>query len=70
MKDVYKLFLILMLLTSCAQDENIETRESNHPINMELKREAKDVFGDKLESERSYQSFSSNVLFIKLMLKI
>ncbi|QHH95820.1 hypothetical protein FPL18_19265 [Acinetobacter gyllenbergii] len=66
MKNIYKSFLIIVLLTSCAQDENVEIGRSNHPINMELKREAKDIFGDKLESERSYQSFSSNDVVYKI----
>ncbi|MCH7294842.1 hypothetical protein [Acinetobacter higginsii] len=66
MKNIYKSFLIIVLLTSCTQDENVEIGRSNHPINMELKREAKDIFGDKLESERSYQSFSSNDVVYKI----
>ncbi|WP_332604533.1 hypothetical protein [Acinetobacter sp. ESBL14] len=66
MKNIYKSFLILVLLTSCSQDENVEIGRSSHPINMELKRQAKDIFGDKLESERSYQSFSSNDVVYKI----
>jgi hypothetical protein len=66
MKNIYQSFLIVILLTSCAQDENLEIGRSNHPINIELKREAKDVFGDKLERERSYQSFSSNDVVYKI----
>jgi hypothetical protein len=69
MKNINKSFLILVLLTSCAQDENVEIGRNNHPINMELKREAKDIFGDKLESERSYQSFSSNDVVYKINVK-
>ncbi|EPF71638.1 hypothetical protein GCM10025882_22210 [Acinetobacter gyllenbergii] len=69
MKNIYKSFLILVLLTSCSQDENVEIGRSNHPINMELKREAKDIFGNKLENERSYQSFSSNDVVYKINVK-
>lgn len=65
-KKYINLFLILILLTSCAEDENLEIGRSNYPINIELKREAKDIFGDKLESERSYQSFSSNDVVYKI----
>ncbi|EPH31205.1 hypothetical protein L293_2355 [Acinetobacter gyllenbergii CIP 110306 = MTCC 11365] len=36
---------------------------------MELKREAKDIFGNKLENERSYQSFSSNDVVYKINVK-
>lgn len=65
-KKYINIFLILILLTSCAEDENLEIGRSNYPINIELKREAKDIFGDKLESERSYQSFSSNDVVYKI----
>lgn len=60
------MFLIAILLTSYAQDENLEIGKSSHPINMKLKRQAKDVFGDKIEGERSYQSFSSNDVVYKI----
>lgn len=57
---------IIIFFTSCEQDGNVEIGKSSHPINMELKRQAKDVFGDKIEGERSYQSFSSNDVVYKI----
>ncbi|MCU4583180.1 hypothetical protein KTJ32_19490 [Acinetobacter gyllenbergii] len=60
---------LIIFFSYCEQDGNVEIGRSSHPINMELKRQAKDIFRDKLESERSYQSFSSNDVVYKINVK-
>ncbi len=66
MKYFPSFLLILLLLTACEQAERTQTGTSNHPINQELKRDAKAIFKDKLEDEASYRSFSSNDVFYEI----
>ncbi|TCM58043.1 hypothetical protein EC844_1562 [Acinetobacter calcoaceticus] len=66
MKFLVPIIFLIMLLTECDQGERKPTAMSNHPINIELKNQARTIFNDKLENEQSYRSYSSNDVFYEI----
>ncbi|WP_180084170.1 hypothetical protein [Acinetobacter sp. YH12145] len=53
-------FLVFDYISNNQQSEEIKITDSQHPINLELKQKAQEIFGNILILEGSYSSYSSH----------